>query len=259
MGDGKTKVRPTAPGQQNAFTSEGFTLPKMKLGEVKGKIKIDKGIACIETFESKSADGELYLEGGLRFEDPFKRSQSQLYARFTWTDELKKREAVTGDMYNMIKGAALRSDGFLGYSARGAVGQMKWLPAKATPAGMRECGGSTTTAANDKRAKASPRGKPPVREPATPPRGPAVNVTPTPPPVTPTPPPGPTPPVDEPPPPDNEPPPSIVPPTPDAAPAAPPPDPDPPPDDVQPIVEPQHDTDPDQPRGHEDQPPMPEP
>ncbi len=90
----ETKLRPM-PGtrQSNAFSSAGFTLPaKVRFGEFGGKVVIDKGIGKFEDFSGKSPDGEIVLEGEIRFEDPVGRSQVTAYLMFKFSDELRRRD-----------------------------------------------------------------------------------------------------------------------------------------------------------------------
>lgn len=133
IGDGTTKVRPMAPGQTNAFSNEGFTLPKLKLGKIGGKVAITKGVAKFEKFEAMSPDGELYLEGEIRFEDPFGQTQVIAYMRFKSSDELRKREARMADMETMMAGGARRPDGFIGIRIKGPIGQLQYVATKLNP------------------------------------------------------------------------------------------------------------------------------
>jgi type II secretion system protein N len=141
IGDGATKVRPVVPGQTNAFTGEGFTLPKIKLGQVDGKIVITKGIACIETFHTKSPHGELKVDGGIRLADPFPQSSVQLYARFMLSDLFRKESPRNLDFDVLFTAGAKQPDGWSNYMARTTVGQLRWLLAKFPPPPMKECAG----------------------------------------------------------------------------------------------------------------------
>ena len=141
IGDGLTKVRPVVPGQTNAFTGEGFTLPKIKLGQVDGKIVINKGVACIETFHTKSPHGELRVDGGVRLADPFLQSSVQLYARFMLSDSFRKESPRNLDFDVLFTAGAKQPDGWSNYMARTTVGQLRWLLAKFPPPPMKECAG----------------------------------------------------------------------------------------------------------------------
>jgi type II secretion system protein N len=141
IGDGVTKVRPVVPGQTNAFTGEGFTLPRIKLGQVTGKVVITKGIACIETFHTKSAHGELSVEGGLKMSDPFAQSQVQLYTRVQLSDAFRKESPRNLDFDNLFFGGAKQPDGWASYQARTSISLLRWLVAKVPPPPMKECAG----------------------------------------------------------------------------------------------------------------------
>ena len=81
--DGVTKVH--GPGPQNAFNSEGFTLPRIKLGDLVARAQITNGVVCIVKLEARSNEGEVTVEGGLKLADPAKESLAQLYARLANT------------------------------------------------------------------------------------------------------------------------------------------------------------------------------
>jgi type II secretion system protein N len=197
IGDGVAKIRPQAPGQQSAFSDGGFTLPKLKLGKLGGKLVVAKGLGKFENFEGKSPDGELYLDGDIRFEDPFVRSQVTAYMRFKSSDELKKREPVMSDIELLMKAASLRPDGYYGVKVTGPLNALRFLGSKISPVPTK-----------DKDAGPGGRGRPGTgvlgsatgrgEEPGMPP---SVNLNPPPP----TPPPGSSgaPPVDPPPPTDT--------------------------------------------------------
>ncbi|HKA90064.1 MAG TPA: type II secretion system protein GspN [Haliangiales bacterium] len=140
IGDGVTKVRPVVPGQTNAFTGGGFTLPRIKLGQVEGKVVITKGIACIETFHTKSPHGELRVEGGLKLADPFAQSQTQLYTRVQLSDAFRKESPRNLDFDNLFFAGAKLPDGAASYQARTSISLLRWLPAKVPPPPMKECG-----------------------------------------------------------------------------------------------------------------------
>ena len=116
FGDGVSKMMPRAMGGRptNAFTEQGVTVPPLRMGEFEGLITVKKGQGKIDKFQAKSPDGELYLDGDIRFEDPFVKSTVTAYMRFKANDELVKREERMGDIINMMKGQALSMQ--LGFS-----------------------------------------------------------------------------------------------------------------------------------------------
>lgn len=133
IGDGIAKIRPMSTTQRNAFADEGFTLPKLRLGSIGGKIVISKGLGYFEQFEAKSPDGELYLEAEIRFDDPFGKSQVTGYMKFRSSDELRQREPKMADMEKFMEAGARRPDGLLGVRITGPVNGLKYIPSKQSP------------------------------------------------------------------------------------------------------------------------------
>jgi type II secretion system protein N len=133
IGDGQSKIRPMAPGQSNAFSDQGLTLPKLRLGQIGGRVDIKKGVGTFEKFQAKSPDGELYLEGEIRFADPFAQSQVMAYMRFKSSDELRARESRMADMELMMSANSRRADGYHGLRITGPVGQLRYIPSKLNP------------------------------------------------------------------------------------------------------------------------------
>lgn len=133
IGDGQSKIRPMAPGQSNAFSDQGLTLPKLRLGQIGGRVEVKKGVGTFEKFQAKSPDGELYLEGEIRFDDPFARSQVTAYMRFKSSDELRSRETRMADMELMMSANSRRADGYHGLRITGPVGQLRYIPSKLNP------------------------------------------------------------------------------------------------------------------------------
>jgi type II secretion system protein N len=152
MGDGETKMRPTAARARNAFSEGGFTLPPTRLGNVEGKITVKKGIACIESFEAHGPDGDMIIEGGLKFDDPFARSTSQLYAKIKISDAYQSKHENMKMLIAGIPTKARRSDGYFGYFTREPVSGLWWKPAVDNPAPMRECGADGASVAAAERA-----------------------------------------------------------------------------------------------------------
>ncbi|MFH0901191.1 MAG: type II secretion system protein GspN [Pseudomonadota bacterium] len=157
IGDGVTKIRPSN-AQHNAFLADGITLPKLKLGSLGGRIDITKGVGSIKQFESKSPDGEIVLEGEIRFEDPFSRSQLTAYLRFKSTEELRRREPRMENMELMMAGQGKRPDGFIGVSIRGPLKQLKYALAKTSPVQVKERSGTATAAAGRRDVPSRPTG-----------------------------------------------------------------------------------------------------
>jgi type II secretion system protein N len=203
VGDGVTKVKlgggTTKEGQPIPPPADGggFTLPRIKVGNIDGKIVIGRGAICIERMRSKSVHGELELAGGILIQEPFIQSQTQLYARLKMTDAFKAESSRNRDFEILTFAAARQPDGFSAYSARTSLQMFKWLIAKRAMEPLAECKGvgEPVKAPEPKRETAStpPPPTPQVAVPAT--GGTQANAPPPPevPPPAPETPPAPTP------------------------------------------------------------------
>jgi type II secretion system protein N len=193
IGDGVTKVR--SPGPQTAFSSEGFTLPKIKLGELVAKIAITNGVVCIVKLEAHSNEGEVTVEGGLKLADQTKDSLAQLYAVLKLSDEFKKQSARNNDLDIVLSTGARMPDGYDHFQAKTTLAALRWTAARTPPPPMRECIGVA-------QPSAAPRAAAPARPPfAPPPPAPPTATVTTPPPVGAPPPPPPNGGLPQPPPP----------------------------------------------------------
>jgi type II secretion system protein N len=233
-GDGVTKVRMQSSRPQDAFANEGVTLPRIRLGEFNAKIQISKGIACIETFEAKGGDLEISVEGGVKFQDPFKDSQSQLMARLKVSEEFRRSSTRNAVMFSGVRD----SEGYMNYTTRGGFLAMRWLPIDpsrgSTYTPLPECRGAAAPAkGSGARATAPTNPEPSAPPPPQPtPEARPVETAPAPPPPPPQPEPAAPPPQPEP----SAPPPQPAP-QPEATPS-PPPAPAPAPTEVTPSPEP---------------------
>lgn len=169
-GDGVTKVRMQSSRPQDAFANEGVTLPRIRLGEFNAKIQISKGVACVETFEAKGGDLEISVGGGVKFQDPFKDSQSQLMARLKVSEEFRRSSTRNAVMFSGIRDA----EGYMNYTTRGGFLAMRWLPIDPSR-------GSTYTPLPECRGVAAPPKAAVGR--ATAPTNPEPSAAPTPPPT----------------------------------------------------------------------------
>jgi type II secretion system protein N len=234
LGDGVTKVKLGSGSNPNsaAFNQEGFTLPRIKIGKIDGKIVIGRGAICIDHFHSKSVHGEMELAGGILFAEPFKSSQTQLYARVKLSEAFKEESGRNRDFDILTFAAARQPDGYSAYSARTTVGTFKWLIAKRPIEPLKQCQGigdpikgpePKPSAKPSETTVVAPSPPPPTPTPQPTPVAPAKDDAPVVPPPPPVEPPAPTPaPSDQPtnPPPqkDVEPVPVPVPPPPEATP-----------------------------------------
>ena len=128
VGDGKKKLK--IPG--NAFLKAGLTMPKINLGKLGGKIKVQKGTATLQKFGSKSSDMELALEGKFALRKPLGFSTADAYLRFKLDPSFKKKHAV----FELLEGqltSAKRTDGFFGMRITGIMKNIKALPSRLGP------------------------------------------------------------------------------------------------------------------------------
>lgn len=77
-------------------------LPKIQLGELNGKVKIEKGVATIEEFKSKSADLEINIGGTLKLAKRLEYSEPALEVRVKPDPEFQKRLGLLGSALSMI-------------------------------------------------------------------------------------------------------------------------------------------------------------
>ncbi len=77
-------------------------LPKIVIGDVSGKLKIDKGATTIEEFKSKSADLELALSGTIKLAKKVDYCEPNLELRVKPDPEFQKRLGLLGSALSMI-------------------------------------------------------------------------------------------------------------------------------------------------------------
>jgi type II secretion system protein N len=196
-GDGKTPLKVAG----NPFLAAGLTLPRTRIGDLGGRVAIEKGTAKLQGVESKSPDGEVALEGEIVLHDPLPASTVNLYLRFKLSDAFLAKASNVQMILQAAAAAGKRPDGFYGLKIGGTLGHM--APPVLTPI-------SPVASSALPAIRTAPRS------------GPGTITTPPPNVALPPPPPPPPPPVAQPAVPDTPPP----PPPPPAA--APPPNPPPP-------------------------------
>jgi len=135
MGDGKAKVKAAFVATPNnpasaAWAKEGFTLPPLSLGKFSGGVEIKKGKASFKDISAKSVDGEAELSGFITFRTPIKTSTTNLYFKFQFSEEVKKKHPNLEGIELSLQAKGKRSDGFYGLSMTGQLGAMRFLPAK---------------------------------------------------------------------------------------------------------------------------------
>jgi len=221
LGDGKTPLKV----EGNPLLSGGLTLPRVRLGDLVGRVVIEKGVAKLQGVEAKSPDGDLALEGEIQLHDPLPTSTLALYLRFRLSDAFLKSADKLQLMLQMAGSAGKRPDGFYGVRLSGRFGAMS--PPVFTPIAPSGNNGAVPgirsgvhTMSGGPSSFGRPSAGSPIPPPPPPPPPPTMNAT-----VDPSPPPPPPPPViiNSPPPPPPPPPPPEAPPPPPPPPEAAPP------------------------------------
>lgn len=77
-------------------------LPKIVVGDVVGKLKIEKGMATVDDFKSKSPDIELGLAGTVKLGKKLEYSESNLEVRFKPDPEFQKRLGLIGAAFSAV-------------------------------------------------------------------------------------------------------------------------------------------------------------
>jgi type II secretion system protein N len=127
-GQAKLKMKPRAGAsrrlrQRALFAAEGITVPRLSLGNAVVEIEIAGGIGKINAFSAKSKDGELSLDGEVRFAEPFKRSTLPGCMRFKLSDALKQREPNFGNIEFTLPPRARQDDGSFAIPTKGNLGR----------------------------------------------------------------------------------------------------------------------------------------
>ena len=77
-------------------------LPKIVVGDLSGKVKIEKGLGTVDEFKSKSADLEIGATGTLKLAKRFEYSEPNLEIRFKPDAEFQKRLGLIGSALSMV-------------------------------------------------------------------------------------------------------------------------------------------------------------
>ncbi len=129
VGDGKAKlVIPSDP-----MLSQGLTFPRIRIGQVDGKITLLGGKAQLTDWRLHSADADAAVEGTVELRDPWVLSQLRGYLRFKVSDALVKRESTIELLTNALAGTARRSDGWFGFQLAGSLGAPALVPSTTGP------------------------------------------------------------------------------------------------------------------------------
>jgi type II secretion system protein N len=117
-GDGKSPIKV----EGNPFLGGGLTLPKVRIGDLRGDVVVDKGTAKLKGVESKSPDAETSLEGDVSLRDPAVNSVVNAYLRFKLSDAFLKSASTVQTILQMAGAAGRRADGSYGLRISGRLG-----------------------------------------------------------------------------------------------------------------------------------------
>ncbi|HEY2903577.1 MAG TPA: type II secretion system protein GspN [Polyangia bacterium] len=120
VGDGRTPLRV----EGNPFLAGGLTLPRVRLGNLTGRVAVEKGLAKLQGVGGKSADGELSLEGESQLRDPLNASSINFYLRFKLSDALLKSAERLATILQMAATQGKRPDGSYGVRLSGTFANM---------------------------------------------------------------------------------------------------------------------------------------
>lgn len=132
IGDGKARLKV----EGNPLLAEGVVVPRLRLGELQGKIVFEDGVGRLQDVRSKSPDGELLVDGEVRLSDPAMASRIDLYVRFKVSDELLQSSDKIALMLQFAEGEGKRDDGFFGVRLHGvlrALSPPQWLKTAPPP------------------------------------------------------------------------------------------------------------------------------
>jgi type II secretion system protein N len=130
LGDGKAKLTIAS----HPLLAEGLGLPKIRLGDFRGKVEIDKGVGRLQNVQFKSPDLEATIEGEIHLAQPVASSRVDLYIRFKLSDNLLRSSEKLRTIMDLTTQMGKRPDGFLGLRMTGTfqhMGSVQWL--KASP------------------------------------------------------------------------------------------------------------------------------
>jgi type II secretion system protein N len=77
-------------------------LPKIGIGELIGKIKVDKGVVTFDEFKSKSADFESKILGTIKLAKRFEYSEANLDIKLKPEPEFQKNLGMIGSAFSML-------------------------------------------------------------------------------------------------------------------------------------------------------------
>jgi len=119
VGDGTSKLSlPGMPG-------DGITVDAIRVGSLRGELRVEEGTASVQRMTSTSADLEMAWEGTMRLRDPFPQTNLTAYVRFKFGESYQNRSERTKALFSMLDivprmRQAKRPDGFFGFRVGGS-------------------------------------------------------------------------------------------------------------------------------------------
>jgi type II secretion system protein N len=80
-----------------------FDLPRIPLGELSAKLKIDKGVATVEEFKTKSAEVELALTGTIKLAKRFEYAEPNIEVRLKTDPGFQKGLGMLGSALSIVQ------------------------------------------------------------------------------------------------------------------------------------------------------------
>ncbi len=170
IGDGKTfvKFKPksslSAARKKRAeiLQGDGLQIPTMNLGEFSGDISIVDGVGTIKQLSGSSEDGEIIIEGTLKFGKKFIATQFPGCVKFKVSEAIKKKKPKFGSAVQLM--ASRQGDGYRHLRISGSLAGLRFK-------GTRACDDAKTPGnARQTSARSEPRRRPTLSrsKPATP-------------------------------------------------------------------------------------------
>lgn len=163
IGDGKAKL--VVPG--DPFLSQGLTFPRLRLGDVVGKVTIERGRASIVDLHAKSPDVEVWIDGYLDLRDPLILSDAHLYVRFKPSPQFVSKEPTLELVVNS-QSQGKRTDGAIGFAITGSLSNPRARPSKEPPDGVALRAGTLGQVSSGAQPSLQPKA-PPLQLPTPPP------------------------------------------------------------------------------------------
>ncbi|HET6281285.1 MAG TPA: hypothetical protein VFH73_09970, partial [Polyangia bacterium] len=95
-----------------------------RLGDLVGRVAVEKGTAKLQGVEAHSPDGELTIEGDVQLHDPLPTSNVTLFVHFKLSDAFLKGAEKLATILQMAGSSGRRPDGSYGIRVSGRLGAL---------------------------------------------------------------------------------------------------------------------------------------